>query len=381
MQNGLTIEFNTTSRILMREGALKDLPSAAAHAGARHILFLTDPGLVKIGLVEPILVNLRAAGFQVTLDDRAEVDPPVRVVLRSANEARDSGVDLVVGFGGGSAMDTAKLVAYLVRNPCDLETIYGVDLAQGMRLPLILIPTTAGTGSEVTPIAIVTTDNDEKRGIVSSRLLPDLALLDSETTLQLPPATTAATGIDAMVHAIEAYTSRIKKNPISDALARQALTLLATNLPIVMATPGDRPARSAMLLGSCLAGMSFANAPVGAVHALAYPLGGRYHVPHGLSNALMLLPVLKFNLTAAAVHYGELAVAVGARSADADSFLERIGELLECTGLPCRLREVGVTANSLDSLAEDAMRQTRLLVNNPVALTRSDALRLYEEVF
>ncbi len=380
MSDGISLDFATTPRIVMRAGALGDLPAILRDKAARHALLVTDPGLVKAGLIEPAVTALRDAGIEVSVYDQVQADPPVHTVIAAADQARAEAVDAVIGFGGGSAMDTAKLVAYLVKSPCELETIYGVELAQGERLPLILVPTTAGTGSEVTPISIVTTETDEKRGVVSRRLLPDVALLDPDTTLGLPAGVTAATGIDAMVHAIEAYTSRHKKNPLSDVLARQALTLLSANLPVVLKTPGDKAARGAMLLGSCLAGMAFANAPVAAVHALAYPLGGRYHVSHGLSKSLMLVPVLTFNLSSAAALYGELAPTVGAEGG-AQAFLARITQLVEGSGVPRRLRDVGVTEDSLDLLAEDAMRQTRLLVNNPVEVTLADARRLYGEVY
>jgi alcohol dehydrogenase class IV len=375
------MDFATTPRIVLRDGALDDLPALFSELGARHVALVTDAGLVRAGLVAPVEASLRAAGFAVTLYDEVLADPPERVILAAVEMLGAAGVDAVFAIGGGSAMDTAKLVAYLLRSPCDLDSIYGVDRAKGQRLPLILAPTTAGTGSEVTPISIVTTPTEEKRGVVSRRLLPDVALLDANLTLGLPPAVTAATGIDAMVHAIEAFTSRRLKNPLSDVLAQQALTLLSTNLPLVLRDGQDKAARGAMLLGSCLAGMAFANAPVAAVHALAYPLGGRYHVPHGLSNALMLLPVLRFNLRAAAPLYAALAPSVGARTASAEGFLLAIEQLVGQCDMPKRLHELQVTRESLPQLATDAMQQQRLLINNPVELSEADALRLYEEAF
>jgi alcohol dehydrogenase class IV len=377
----LSMSFSTTPRIVLRDGALDDLPEMFAEFGARHVALVTDAGLVRAGLVAPVEASLRAAGLAVTVYDAVQADPPVEMVLSAVEAFGAAGVDAVFAIGGGSAMDTAKLVAYLLRSPCALETIYGVELAKGPRLPLILAPTTAGTGSEVTPISIVTTPTQEKKGIVSRRLLPDVALLDPNLTLGLPPAVTAATGIDAMVHAIEAFTSKRLKNPLSDVLAKQALTLLSTNLPLVLRDGSDKAARGAMLLGSCLAGMAFANAPVAAVHALAYPLGGRYHVPHGLSNALMLLPVLRFNLEAAAPLYAELAPSVGAGTASAEAFLTAIEQLVAQCDMPKRLHELQVTRESLPQLAADALQQQRLLINNPVELNEADALRLYEEAF
>ena len=377
----LELSFATTPQIILRDGALDDLPDILAERRVTHVALITDRGLVQAGLVAPVEKTLRGAGIKVTLHDGVQADPPTRTVLAAVDTLRGAGVDGVLGLGGGSAMDTAKLVAYLLRSPQPLEEIYGVGLAKGERLPLILAPTTAGTGSEVTPISIVTTEGDEKKGIVSRRLLPDVALLDPNLTLGLPAVVTAATGVDAMVHAIEAFTSKRLKNPLSDVLARQALVLLSRNLPIVMRDGKNKEARGEMLLGSCLAGMAFANAPVAAVHALAYPLGGRYHVPHGLSNALMLLPVLRFNMSAAEALYAELATSVGGTEATAQGFLDGVRHVVDACDMPKALHEVQVTRESLPTLAADAMKQQRLLVNNPVELTEADALRLYEEAF
>lgn len=377
----LSMNFATTPRIVLRDGALDELPAILAELGVRHVALVTDAGLVRTGMVAPVEAKLRQAGLAVTIYDEVQADPPEQIILGAVDKLGAAGVDGVFAIGGGSAMDTAKLVAYLLRSPCELSTIYGVELAKGPRLPLVLAPTTAGTGSEVTPISIVTTPTEEKKGVVSRRLLPDVALLDPNLTLGLPPAVTAATGVDAMVHAIEAFTSKRLKNPLSDVLAQQALSLLSTNLPVVMKDGKDVAARGAMLLGSCLAGMAFANAPVAAVHALAYPLGGRYHVPHGLSNALMLLPVLRFNLRAAAPLYAALAPSVGAEAQTAEGFLAAIERLVAVCDMPKRLHELQVTRESLPQLAADAMQQQRLLINNPVELTEADALRLYEEAF
>jgi alcohol dehydrogenase class IV len=297
----------------------------------------------------------------------------------------DERIDLVLSIGGGSALDTAKLVAYLAKSGDRLDDVYGVGLAKGQRLPLLLVPTTAGTGSEVTPIAIVTTPTTEKKGVVSPRLLPDWAILDPELTLGLPPHVTAATGIDAMVHAIEAYTSRHKKNPMSDQLARQALALLSQNIREVCRNGGNLEARSQMLLGSMLAGMAFANAPVAAVHALAYPIGATFHVPHGLSNALVLIGVLQFNVPIAEALYAELAPIVDpeanglSTSEAARRFVDGLAAICRDSKVPASLAEVGVREQDLPRLAEDAMKQTRLLVNNPREVTYADAFAIYSK--
>ena len=261
-----------------------------------------------------------------------------------------------------------------------------MDKVQGQRLPLVQVPTTAGTGSEVTPIAIVTTGETTKSGIVARQLYADMAVLDAELTLGLPSAITAATGIDAMVHAIEAFTSKRLKNPLSDALAVQALQLLAANLVPACQDGTNVQAREAMLLGAMLAGQAFANAPVAAVHALAYPLGGVFHLPHGLSNALVLPHVLRFNAEAAAPHYAALAEALlpgvqGDHHAKTAAFIRHLQDLITATGLPMLLRDHGVDEASLPRLASDAMQQTRLLINNPREVAEADALAIYQQAY
>jgi alcohol dehydrogenase class IV len=375
--------FQTTPSVICAPRATRKLGPLVAGAGARRVALVTDATVLGLGLAEPALAGLAAAGVAVWTFAEVTPDPPEAMVLRAAAEARAERVDAVVGLGGGSALDTAKLVALLAASDQPLAETYGVGKATGRRLPLALAPTTAGTGSEVTPIAIVTTGRDEKQGVVAPQLLPDWAVLDADLTLGLPAAVTAATGVDAMVHAIEAYTSRLRKNVVSDCLARQALALLAANIRTACAAPGDRAAREAMLIGSTLAGMAFANAPVAAVHALAYPLGGRFHVPHGLSNALVLPHVLAYNLPAAQPLYADLAPLAFPHLADraparrAEGFIDGLRALGSELGMPTRLREVGVAADDLPALAADAMRQTRLLVNNPRPMTEAAARAIY----
>jgi alcohol dehydrogenase len=309
-------------------------------------------------------------------------DPPEAVVLKAVEDARQAEVDLVIGLGGGSSMDVAKLIAVLAGSDQELKTMYGIGNVKGSRLPLVQVPTTAGTGSEVTPISIVTTGATTKMGVVSPQLYADLAVLDAELTVGLPPKVTAATGIDAMVHAIEAYTTKLKKNPLSDMLARQALTLLSNNIIAACEDGKNLQVRQAMLLGAMLAGQSFANAPCAAVHALAYPVGGIFHVPHGLSNSLVLPHVLRFNAPAAAPLYAELAEIVapgasGSIEARTQALIDRMVQIAERTGIETQLRQVGIAESDLDRLADDAMLQTRLLTNNPREVLRDDARAIY----
>jgi alcohol dehydrogenase class IV len=376
--------FSTVPHIVSEPGAAQRIGALAAQhfPGARRALIVTDRGFLQTGLVEAPAASLRAAGLSVEIYADVVADPPEAVVLQAAAAARDSGIDLVVGLGGGSSMDVAKLIAVLAGSEQPLQTMYGIGNVKGGRLPLIQAPTTAGTGSEVTPIAIVTTGATTKMGVVAPQLYADIAVLDAELTLGLPPKVTAATGIDAMVHAIEAYTTKLKKNPLSDMLARQALALLANNLVAACEDGRNLAVRQSMLLGSMLAGQAFANAPCAAVHALAYPIGGIFHVPHGLSNALVLPHVLRFNAPAAAPLYAELAAIIapearGSDEARSDAMITAMEQLAERAGIETRLSQVGIAESDLDRLADDAMLQTRLLTNNPRDVTRADAHAIY----
>ncbi len=374
----IAYNFNSVSSILVEDGATEHLGAILkSRFGAARPFVVTDPGLVKLGMADRALDALKEAELVPALYDAIEADPPELVVLAAVEAAKDHGADLIIGFGGGSSMDVAKLVAVLAKSPQNLADIYGLDNVSGGRLPLVQVPTTAGTGSEVTQIAIVTTGETTKMGVSDATLLADLAVLDPTLTTGLPAHITAATGIDAMVHAIEAYTSKIKKNPISDGLARQALLMMGQALVPACEDGNNLEARRAMLVGALLAGQAFANAPVGGVHALAYPLGGRFHIPHGLSNSLVLPHVLRFNASAAADLYGELAHLVGAGNSVSD-FIDWLDGIADATGIEKRLRDVGVGEDMLTTLASDAMLQQRLLVNNPRPIEEVDALKIYE---
>lgn len=381
-----SFEFSTCPRIISAPGSARQIGSLVAELGARHVFIVTDAFLHRAGLLNGLLSSLDALHIRHSIFEDVLADPPETSVEAAVAAAVASGADAVIGFGGGSSMDTAKLVALLAKTAQALPTIYGVNLAHGPRLPLIQVPTTAGTGSEVTAIAILTTPNDEKKGVVSNLLYPDIAVLDCELTLGLPPHITAMTGIDAMVHAIEAYTSKHKKNPLSDALALQALKALHDNIRAVLANGQDIKAREAMLMGSLFAGMAFANAPVAAVHALAYPLGGHYHLPHGLTNALVLVPVLEFNKEAACQHYAELERHLSGDSTCSDSnaasaFIARIKALVAEMPFAQSLSAAGVAEADLEMLARDAMAVQRLLINNPREVTLADALAIYRSVY
>ncbi|WP_414447006.1 iron-containing alcohol dehydrogenase [Burkholderia sp. 22PA0099] len=383
-------QFHAPSTLVVETGAAARLTEIlqalrSLRGPLRRLFVVSDAGVERAGLLDAPLAALREHGITVTIFSDVEADPSSTTVETASRAAIEAQADAVMGFGGGSPMDVAKLVALLAGSGETLDAVYGVGLAKGPRLPLVLVPTTAGTGSEATAVAIVTTGEGQKKGVVSPLLVPDCAVLDAALTIGLPRAATAATGIDAMVHAIESYTSKRLKNPLSDSLARDAMRLLSRHIEPACHDGTHLPAREAMLLGASLAGLAFANAPVAAVHALAYPVGARFHVPHGLSNSLVLPAVMRFNLREAVAPYAELAaIAVPqARGTDrerAQALIDWLSMLPGELGLPTRLSEVGIKASDLPTLASDAMQQTRLLVNNPRAVAFDDALALYAEM-
>lgn len=376
--------FSTVPHLISAPGAAAQLGQhVRSHfPSARRAMIVTDPGFLRTGLVDAPKHDLEQQNLLALVYSDVVADPPEQVVLNAVEFARQHAVDIVIGIGGGSSMDVAKLIAVLAGSEQSIGQIYGIGNVTGKRLPLVQVPTTAGTGSEVTNIAIVTTGETTKMGVVAPQLYADLAILDAELTLGLPPMVTAATGIDAMVHAIEAFTSKHKKNPMSDMLARHALSLLSGNLLKACENGGDLEARQAMLLGAYFAGQAFSNSPVAAVHALAYPIGGIFHVPHGLSNSLVLPHVLRFNMPEAMEHYAEMAGIVaphvgGSSEARAEALIVAMQQIAKMTGIETTLQQVGISEADLDRLADDAMKQTRLLGNNPREMTREHARAIY----
>lgn len=401
--------FRTTKSLICKPGASKEVGRILRSRGCQRAFLVTDPGVRRLGLLDGAVKSLEEEKVSLEIYDQVQADPPATVIKECAAAAKEYKADAVIGFGGGSSMDVAKLVACLAdpENTQPLEEMYGVDMLKGRRsLPLMLAPTTAGTGSEVTMNAIVTAGEQIKMGVVSEQLLPDWALLDAELTLGLPPHITADTGVDAMVHAIEGYTTNGgKKNPISDCLAKEALQLLSRNIrKVVVEKPSDIEARQNMLLGSCVAGIAFNNAPVGAVHALAYPLGSHFHVTHGLGNSVMLPHVLEFNRQEpyAAGLYTELAPHISEKlereGVGGDSSISaevneeasqlvvlEIQQLLRDLGMRTRLTELHtapskphqIKPEDVPLLTTEAWKQQRLLPNNVRPVTEQDIHAIY----
>ncbi|MEE2565504.1 iron-containing alcohol dehydrogenase [Hyphobacterium marinum] len=376
-----TFTFRTVPHIVFEDGGSERLASLAAPLlhHARRVVFITDKGVRSAGLLDAALGDFMDADIAVHVIDSVVADPPEQMVLDAAEEARRFGAQAVIGFGGGSPMDTAKIVALLLGGDQPLSEMYGVDQVRVRGLPLILVPTTAGTGSEVTNVAVLTTGATSKRGIAAPPLYAQMAVLDPGLTLGLPKHVTAATGIDAMVHAIEAYTNKRSKNPVSDALALAALKKLIPALERACADGSDRAARGDMLLGAMLAGQAFSNSPVGAVHAMAYPLGGIFHVPHGLSNSVVLPPVLKFNAVACEDLYAEIATHCGLKPGSA-GLIDEMERLADAVGIERRLSQLGISHNDIPRMAEDVAANDRLLPNNPRELGYDDIVALYEDI-
>ena len=385
-----SFNFNTTPGIRYGSGQAKNSCKEIFDKLGSRILFITDKGLMSLGLTKSTIDELKKM-CEVEVFEDVEADPSKATLVKAIKIGKKFKATGVIGFGGGSSMDVAKLSALILGSNEDLEKAWGVANAKGPRLPLVLVPTTAGTGSEVTPISIITVGEEEKKGVSSQIILPDLAILDPDLTLGLPAATTAATGIDAMVHAIEGYASANKNNnPISKMLSIEALKLLGGSIEKAVFDGSNIEARGNMLIGAMLAGKSFANSPVAAVHALAYPIGGTFHVSHGLSNSLVLPYVLRFNSAdnKATKDYAELAPFVFSdintnqgSQAVCSEFIDRMESLSKKLGLPQKLREVNIPKEACIKMAKDAMKQTRLLVNNPREVTEKDALNIYESAW
>ena len=382
--------FHSTASLIFGNETAVNSSDQIVNLLGKNIFVITDEGLTKLGLYDKTIKKLQSYS-NINIFNKVESDPSKSTLLKAFDEATDFKSTGVLGFGGGSSMDVAKLISLLLGSNQNIDTIWGVDNATGPRIPLVLIPTTAGTGSEVTPISIITMDDKEKKGVSSKLILPDLAILDPLLTINLPPNITASTGIDAMVHAIEAYTSiNPNNNPISKMLSIEALKFLGSSIKTAVFEGHNINARSNMLFGSMLAGKAFANSPVAAVHALAYPIGGLFNISHGLSNSLVLPSVMKFNSINEETkkNYANLAPYVfkdldNSKSDEivCNNFIDSLESLSKELELPYRLRDLEIPEEACQLMASEAMKQTRLLVNNPRKIEESDAFNIYKSVW
>jgi len=382
-----TYSLRNVRRVVAGPGSIGAIGEIAAEHGAKAALILTDRGVSGAGLIDRPKEILETAGVRVEVLRDTPPEPEAGHVEAILEAARSTGCGLIVGIGGGSVMDVAKLVSVMLKNDVSLRRLLAGERIPRDGVPTLMVPTTAGTGSEVTPNAIVLVPEDGlKVGVVDGRLVPSGVILDPEMTAGLPPAITAATGMDALTHAVECYTSR-KANPLGDTFALRSIALVSGAIRRAYRDGGDMDARHDMLLGAMFGGLCIATSSTTAVHALAYPLGGKYRVPHGLSNAILLPHVMRFNLDAAQRRFRDIAVAMGLpvsglsdRQA-AERMVENLESLNVDLEIRCDLRERGLSEEDLDSLAEAASKVTRLLDNNPKPMTRSDMREIYRKLF
>lgn len=376
--------LSTTSRIVMGPGASQTLGAEVKARGIRRVLIVTDKGVFSAGLLKTIEASLNGSGIRYGIFDGVEPDPRYEIVEECLAAARGFKAQMLIGVGGGSPMDITKVTAVMLTNKPPVLQYVGIGLVPRPGLPTILIPTTAGTGSEVTPIAILSDEGDKlKKGIVSPYLFPALGILDPELTVGLPPHVTAATGMDALIHAIEAYTS-INATVITDMYCEKALELLYGNIRTAFAKGDNMEARTAMMEGALLAGIAFANAGVTAVHAFAYPIGAEFHIPHGIANTLMLPHVIRFNVLGNLDKFAQLAWPFGIPAEGltkleiVDEVVNAIDRLANDLKVPRHLKDFGVKEKDIDMLAQGVMKVTRLLGNNPRTLYLQDAKDIYK---
>lgn len=379
--------FRTADTLITGAGSIAQIGEQAKKLNATKVMIVTDKIIRQTGLLSKVTEPLAAVGLEVDIIDDVVPEPPFENLEQMVIQLEGKGYDLLVGVGGGSALDITKVLSVMLTNKGDVRDMVGIEKVENPGVSTILVPTTAGTGSEVTYNAIFTDTRDKvKKGIVSPYLLPKVAIVDAELTLTVPPAVTAATGMDALVHAVESYTA-IRADELTDGIALQAIKLISRSLRKAVYNGKDLKAREDMAMGSLLAGISLGNAGVGAVHALAYPLGGKFKVPHGVANSLLLPFVMKYNAVADLEKFAEVAKAMGEnvdglslREA-ANRAVQALAQLSEDVGIPASLKDVGVTSSDIPALAEEASKIDRLLNNNPRWLTVKEIQKIYEEAY
>jgi alcohol dehydrogenase len=379
--------FHARTKVLFGIGVLSDLGDLARQFSSKTVLVVIDPALEQTGLFERLRSIFGKTGLGIEIFSDVEPEPYLDNADGAASLGRRIGAEAVVGIGGGSAMDTAKAAAALMTNEGLAETYVGLELLRKPAVPTIMVPTTSGTGSEVTFTAVFTNRNTKaKGGMNSSFLFPDVALLDPELTVSLPPNITAATGMDALTHAIESVTS-LSSTVFTEALSLKAVSLISQNLRRAVYHGDDIRSRENMLYGSLLAGLGLANAGVGACHALAYPLGGNYRIPHGLANAILIPHVMQFNLPAAERTMAMVAQSMGEPvdgmplNRAAEAAVEAVSDLCLDIGIPSSLMDLGIPNEDIPVLVEGALKVTRPVENNPRRLGKEEAYQIYENAF
>jgi len=372
--------------LITGNGCVAQIGAEAKKLHAKKVLIITDPGVACCGTVESVEAPLREAGIAVGIYDKAVPEPPMGSVHEIVDIAKKGKYDLIVGFGGGSAIDVAKVVAVLAPNDDRLEDYVGIDQVPHKGLPFIAVPTTAGTGTEVTAIAIFSNEKlNVKQGVVSPHLIPNIALVDPVLTYSCPQGVTAASGMDALIHNIEAYIS-VNATMHTDPLAAEGIKLISKSIRTAVFDGGNAWARHNMAMGSLLGGISFGNAGVGAVHAMSYPIGGMFHVPHGIANTLMLPWVMEYNMLACPQFFKEIGELMGENMEGlsdregCEITLQALRTLAEDLEVPQYLSEVGIPESAIPDLVKGALTQARLWNNNPRKFSAEDIEQVYRNM-
>ncbi len=383
-QSRTDIALNQVRTLVFGPGCAAQCATYLASQGLTRVFLVTSPPLVSIA--DSVFESLRGRGISLTLWSEVHREPTIADLQLALTAARTARATAIVGLGGGSAMDVAKLVAVLLDGTQELPVCFGVGNVRSRSTPLVCLPTTAGTGSEVSPIAILLDESDElKKGVVSAHLVPDAAFVDPLLTLTLPPDVTAATGMDALTHCIEAFANR-GSHPVTDTWALEGIRLISRHLVRAVHDGRDVEARTALAQASLYGGLCLGPVNTAAVHALAYPLGGEFHVSHGVSNAVLLPHVVEFNLPAAPARYAQIARALGTSDTGEDLETARLGvlrlaQLARACGIPSRLADFSIPESAIDRMAKAAMTVTRLLEKNLRVMTEQDAREIYRKAF
>lgn len=371
-------------KIVFGTGCIQTFVEDYKKLGCQRLFVLTAPPIMP--LIEAPLEELRKAGVSIEINQSLLAEPTVNDFKAILQEARSFGADSVVGIGGGSVLDCTKLVAAFINSDQQAEDCFGTGFVKAKGLWFACLPTTAGTGSEVSPNAILLDERDHlKKGIVSPFLIADAAYVDPKLTWTVPAKVTADTGMDALTHCIEAYTNKFA-HPSVDIYALQGIRLISANLERAVRNGQDVEAREALAFGSLYGGLCLGPVNTAAVHALSYPLGGEFHIPHGLSNAILLPSVLKFNMPANIKRHAEVAIALGCQPGKDDNEtamrgVEYIYQLAEAVGIPKKLSDLGIPQTAVDGMAKAAMEVQRLLKNNPREVTEHDARDIYNSLY
>lgn len=377
--------FSVPQNIIVGRGSLAKLPEVAEKSGGKKAFIISGPHLNKMGIVQSCVDALKAKGIESSVFTETEGNPSVETVDKASAAYKESGADFIVALGGGSPMDVAKAVGVVARYGGSITEYEGGDKVPGDIIPLIAVPTTAGTGSEVTAFSVITDHSrNYKLTVFSYKLIPSYAILDAELLTTAPASVAAACGIDAMVHALEAYISTAA-SPFSDAMAEKALELIGANIRCYAANRGDIEAAENMLVGSLFAGIAFSWARLGDVHAMSHPVSAYFNVPHGVANAILLPTIVEYNMLADKGKYLNIYNYIAELPAapeefTADMLVDELLNLNEALGIPAGLEEAGVTKDKFDAMADDAMKSGNIAVN-PRSTTKKDVLALYEKAF